>query len=84
MTRLAILATILLASTAAFGEDAPKPDASGNEVAKPVPVPASKWMIELDQGDINLLDACVVELPKRVADPFIAKLKGNLKPVAGK
>lgn len=38
-----------------------------------------KFTIELEQNDLSALSAAINELPKRVADPLIAKINEQLK-----
>lgn len=64
---LAILALTMIA-TPARAEDKP---------AAP-PVPPSVYFLALDQQDLSLLSAAINELPKRAADPFLAKLQGQI------
>jgi hypothetical protein len=35
----------------------------------------------MDAGDLRNLDACAVELPKKIADQWIARLSQHIKPV---
>lgn len=83
MKTLALLAALLL-STAAFAQDAPeapKTEAPAPAAAAPAvvqPAPPSKFYLEVDQADLNLLAAAINELPKKLADPLLAKLNLQL------
>jgi hypothetical protein len=79
------LVIALLASTAAFAEDAPPPNPTPPVTAQPTPpaAPPTSWLLELDSADITTLNMCVGELPYKVADPFVKKIQGKIKP-AGK
>jgi len=54
---------------------------------EPVPTPSPPmsqvtpqlFYFEVDQNDINAISSALNELPKRVADPLILKLSGQLK-----
>jgi len=37
------------------------------------------FYIEVDQGDLNALSTAINELPKRIADPLILKINGQLQ-----
>lgn len=81
MKKFALILT-LLASPAFAEEAAPVQPVAPVPAATPAPAPGpALWSLELDQQDIQTLNACVMELPKRTADPFIARLNGKLKPV---
>lgn len=89
MKKLALL-TILL-STTAYAEDGQQPPAEQPAAATaPTPPPAAQpapavtpapteWYLKVDQQGINVLSQCIQELPKKVADPFLFNLDGQLK-----
>ena len=82
MKKLAL--AVLLISTAAFAQDAPKPVDPAPAETKATPAPPSTpthWTLDLDAGDINTLNQCIGELPFKTAQPFVAKVQKNLKPV---
>jgi hypothetical protein len=73
MKRLAIIAC-LLSTAAVYAEDAPKaPDAPPAPVAAP-----TEWYLRFDQPNLNVLSACIQELPKRAADPFLANIQAQI------
>ncbi len=81
MKYLAILALLLL-STSAYAEDAPKPkDISGNlgaeSVVQPFVIPAGAYVFVLENADLNTLAAAIQELPMKTAQPLLAKLQGQ-------
>lgn len=92
MKKLAIIAALLASVSLAHAQDAAKPpetpaDASAPPAAQstapapqatPAPSQPARFYLEMDQGDINALNACVQELPKRVADPLVLKINGQL------
>ena len=89
MRRYALIAALLLAPTLALAQDAPggtvlSPQAeaaTAPQTATTAPAPPpTHWQLDLDAGDLQTLNAAVMELPKKVADPFIAKLQSHLKP----
>jgi len=73
------LAILCFAATGAFAEDvAPAPTPT------PVTVPAApaapaKYYLEVDGTDIAAISQALQELPKKVADPLILKLNGQLQ-----
>jgi hypothetical protein len=73
------LAAILVV-TGAFAQDAtPTPAPTETPAPAASPAPPQRFYLELDAADINLLAQAVNELPKRVADPFLLKLQGQLQ-----
>lgn len=72
MNRLLIIACLL--STAAYADDAPKaPEAAPAPVVTP-----TEWYLRFDQPNLNVLSACIQELPKRAADPFLATIQAQI------
>lgn len=83
MKRLILLAA-LLASPAFAEESVTAPTTSPAPTATPTPAtpPTTVWRIEeLEAADINTINQCIMELPKKIADPFISKINAKLKPV---
>jgi hypothetical protein len=83
MKKLAVL--LLMIASPAFAHDMPAdaiPGPTTPVAAAPAqPAPTTSWKIEdLDQSDLATLNACAMELPKRIADPFIQRLTGKIKP----
>jgi hypothetical protein len=70
----AVMIAFLL-STAAYADDAPKP-ADPSPVA--APAPPTEWYLKFDQPMLNALSACIQEMPKRVADPFLSVVQGQI------
>lgn len=68
-----LLAALLLIAPAYAEEPAPTPSPPINQVAPQL------FYFEVDQNDINTISSALNELPKRVADPLILKLSGQLK-----
>ncbi len=60
-------------SSQAFAEEASKPDDPPAPVAAP-----TEWYLRFDQPNLNVLSACIPELPKRVADPFLANIQAQI------
>ena len=59
----------------------PTPVPTGEVKTVPAP-PPSVWMIQdLDSNDLNTINSCVLELPKKVADQFIQRLSAKIKVV---
>lgn len=91
MKLLRIAALALLVTTSAFAQDddpiqvpvekaAPAPPAAQ---ASPPQQPApAKFYLEVDQNDLAVLGAGLNELPKKIADPVVLKLNGQLSPPA--
>jgi len=75
--RLALAA--LLVTTGAFAQGAaptptPTPEASAAPSAAPV-----TYHLDVDGADLAAISQALNELPKRIADPLIAKLNAQLK-----
>lgn len=88
MKYLALIAMLL--STAAYAEDgkpadvlAPPQATEAAPAPQAVPAPSQPapklFYIEVDQGDLNALSTAINELPKRIADPLILKINGQLQ-----
>jgi hypothetical protein len=46
------------------------------------PANPTAWIwSDMEISDLNTLNACANELPKRIADPFIQHLQAHIKPV---
>ena len=72
MKRFALLsATFLLATPTFAQETTPQPPAQPIE-------PPSKFYLELDKTDLDLIDTAINELPKKIADPLINRLNAQL------
>lgn len=70
--------------TGASAEDADKSkDQTQKTDVAPPQAPAaalpSKFYFELDTADMTIISNGVMELPKKVADPFIAKLNAQIQ-----
>ena len=92
-----LLIAMLIISSPAFAQDAtPSPVPAPVHVAPspvsttqlPPPAPSNppvmvptKWVLELDQADLNFLNQAIGEMKYRDAMPFIEKLKANLRTV---
>ena len=86
MKKLALVA--LLLSTAAYAEDKPTADSSGNPPAvSSQPTPAVTvpefYYLEVNQDDLNAISAGINELPKRVADKLLTKLVAQIQDQKG-
>ena len=88
LSGLAIVA--MLGPSGAFAEDV-APNQSAQEkapVAAPAPEqsapvsPPTKFWLEVEQSDLASLAQALNELPKRLADPLLLKLSGQLQPQA--
>lgn len=71
--KYALLVTFLLIAPAYAEEPAPTPSPPVSQVTPQL------FYFEVDQNDINAISSALNELPKRVADPLILKLSGQLK-----
>jgi len=90
MKKLFLITTILLLTAPAIAaEDPPAQPAqmpgvpAGTGTAEPTIAPApavSKFYLEVDQSDLQALSAAISELPKKIADPLLLKLNGQLNP----
>jgi hypothetical protein len=63
-----------LFSTAAYADDAQKPPDPAPVVAPPI----TEWYLKFDQPMLNALSACIPEMPKKIADPFLTTLQGQI------
>lgn len=80
--KLKLILAALLVATSAVAEDAPAPTPSPTpEQAAPAPAqaPPQRFYLEVDQSDLAAISQALNELPKRVADPLILKLNGQLQ-----
>lgn len=76
-----LLAVAILISglTGAFAQDAaptPTPTETPALAASPAP---QKFYLEVDAADLDAISRALAELPKRIADPLILKLNGQLR-----
>lgn len=78
--KLKLILIALLVATSAFAEDAPSVTPASDKAA-PAPAQAApqRFYLEIDQSDLNAISQALNELPKRVADPLILKLSGQLQ-----
>lgn len=65
------------ASPVAPTQQIPAEPATGN--VQPAP---TRFYLEVDQNDLAVLGAALNELPKKIADPVVMKLNGQLSPPA--
>lgn len=65
-------AALLLATATAFADDA-KPE------TKAEAAPRTDWYLKFDAAELQHLNTALMELPKRLADPLLAKLNIQLK-----
>ena len=74
------LAILFSGIAGAFAQDA-TPPLLPVEQAAPAASPATpaKFYLEVDQSDLGLISQALNELPKRLADPLILKLNGQLQ-----
>lgn len=74
--RLVMAAAIVITSAHAYAaDDAPKTQ----ERLPAAQLAPPKYHIELEAADIAPLSAALIELPKRLADPLIAKINAQLQ-----
>jgi hypothetical protein len=77
--RLGLAVVAILVATSAFAEE-PAPNLAPATIPAPATAPApAKYYLELDQADLNAVSEALLGLPKRVADPLILKLNGQLQ-----
>lgn len=69
----------ILAATSAFAEDTPSIPVPQERPAPVASAPPSKLYLEVDQADLAAISQALNELPKRIADPLILKLQGQLQ-----
>ncbi len=91
MKKLAIFA-VLITSTVSAQDAAKSPQVTSgtpaststhisSQESKPTPVVTPVWVWDdMDASDLRNLDACAIELPKRLADPWIWRLSQHIKP----
>jgi hypothetical protein len=70
---------LVLAATGAFAEDAPSKPTPAPAPASTAPAAPAKYYLELEQADLDAVARALQELPKRMADPLILKLNGQLQ-----
>lgn len=84
MRKLLLILPILILSSAANAQGkppAPKPPEAATSPAPPAEMketPRTEFYLKFDAADLQMLNAAIMELPKRTADPFLAKLNGQL------
>ena len=72
MKRFTLLSAAFLLAAPAFAQEAtPQPPAQPVE-------PPSKFYLELDKTDLDLIGTAINELPKKIADPLINRLNAQL------
>lgn len=76
--KLKLVLAALLIATGAVAQDAPAPAPTSTPTPAPSPAP-TKFYLEVDQSDLNAIAQGINELPKRVADPLLLKLNGQLQ-----
>lgn len=77
--KLKIAIAALLAATSAFAQDASPTPAPAETNAPAASAAPPKVYLELDQNDLAAVSQALNELPKRIADPLILKLNGQLQ-----
>lgn len=81
MKKLVLLTAMVLFSSQTFAqEQTSPPEPPKVEAAKPPPAPAprTEWMLKFTADELNNLYAAIMELPKKIADPFMARLNAQL------
>jgi hypothetical protein len=93
MRYIAPLISVLILAFAglyAYADETKPPDVTVKDVPiemhppsrAETPANPTAWVwSDMDASDINTLSACANELPKRIADPFIERLRAHIKPV---
>jgi hypothetical protein len=76
---LEVLFLAALPTALAFAEDAPSQTPAPAVTAPAAPAAPAKFYLEVDQSDLNAIAQGINELPKRVADPLLLKLNGQLQ-----
>lgn len=78
--KLKLILAAMIVATSALAEDAPSVTPAP-EKAAPTPAQAApqRFYLEVEQADLNAISQALMELPKRVADPLILKLQGQLQ-----
>lgn len=78
--KLRLILVALLVTTSAFAEDAvPSPAPSPSPAPVASPAPPTKFYLEVEPADLSAISEALLGLPKRVADPLILKLNGQLQ-----
>jgi hypothetical protein len=77
--RFTTLLAALFLATGAFAEDAPPAPAQQQPAPPAASAAPQRFYLEVDQSDLNAISQALNELPKRVADPLILKLNGQLQ-----
>ena len=80
---ISLLAFALMVSFSmpAAAQDSPPPAPSpAPQASQPAPLPVpTTFQLEVDQADLAAISNALMELPKKVADPIITKLNGQLQ-----
>lgn len=77
--KLGLIVAALLVATSAFAEDAAPTPLPPEKPAPAAPAAPAKFYLEVDQADLNAIAQGINELPKRVADPLLLRLTGQLQ-----
>jgi hypothetical protein len=83
--KLRLFVSVLLVAVAAwnvadaFAEDAPSQTPAAEKPAPAPPAAPAKYYLEVDQSDLNAIAQGINELPKRIADPLLLRLNGQLQ-----
>jgi hypothetical protein len=76
ITAIALLA---LTGTAGAQEEKLAPTPTPTETSAPPPAPAKLYYLEVEGADLDIISRGLMEVPKRLADPLILKLNGQLQ-----
>lgn len=77
--KLRLALALVLAATCAFAEDAPSAPPQSEKTVPAAPAAPQKYYLEVDPSDLAAISQALNELPKRIADPIILKLNGQLQ-----
>lgn len=92
MRKLLLILPILILSSAVNAQDAPpEPKQPEPQTSLPPSVenktsagtvtpvqPRTDFYLKFDASDLQILNNAIMELPKKIADPYLAKLNGQL------
>ena len=81
---LSLMAIGSLEMRTAMAQDEPKDQTRAPPDSQPAPSPTPtappvRFYLELEQQDLNAISTALMELPKKIADPLILKLNGQLQ-----
>lgn len=79
MIKYVTVAVIALFVSAALAEEASNPAAAPTPSAQPAQAQPTKFYLEVDPADLAAISTALNELPKKIADPLILKLNGQLQ-----